>query len=65
MDAIFQLLDQVPTSDPHEPFQIPVHKMYPSSMSIMIHWPRRGYSYTGLPPCQRASLATALDITYM
>jgi len=30
-------------------------------MSIMIHWPRRGYSYTGLPPSQRVPLFEVLQ----
>lgn len=32
----------------HAPFHIPVHKIYPSSISIIIHCPLSGYSYTGL-----------------
>jgi len=32
----------------HSPFHMPVQRIYPSSISIIIHWPLRGYSYTGL-----------------
>ena len=40
--GVFEILQVMGNS--YEPFHMPVHKTYPSSMSIMIHCPWREYS---------------------
>ena len=44
---------------------MPVHRMYPSSMSNIIHCPFKGYSYTGLRDFRRQNGYTTAGIGHL